>query len=142
MAEVGNKEITKERKKIQTPRSFTFCVMECRDSDLHTLQLLCQGNDRAALLLCKAGLNLGDERGQFNLDTLLLGVVLVQTHLLDLDLAGRKLVLADDDTEWNAAVLSSLELLLGLGLGLVGELSLEIGVSTYYEIKSECCGLP
>jgi hypothetical protein len=69
-------------------------------------------------------------------------VVLVQTHLLDLDLAGRKLVLADDDTEWNAAVLSSLELLLGLGLGLVGELSLEIGVSTYYEIKSECCGLP
>jgi hypothetical protein len=115
---------------------------KCRESNLHTLQLLRQANDRATVFLSKAGLQLGDERGQFDFDTLLLGVVLVQTHLLDLDLTGGQLVLADDNTKWNAAVLGSLELLLGLGLGLVGELSLEIGVSTYYEIKSECCGLP
>ena len=103
--------------------------MECNKSDLHTLQLLSQANDRAALFLSKAGLQLGDERGQFDIDTLLFRVVFVQTHLLDLDLAGGKLVLTDDDTEGNTTVLGSLELLLRLGLGLVGEFGLEKKIS-------------
>lgn len=130
--EGGNIETTKrDKKKSNAPVIHFLCKWNADKSDLHTLQLLSQANDRSAMFLCKAGLQLGDKRGQFDIDTLLLGVVLVQTHLLDLDLAGGKLVFANDDTEGNTAIFGGLELLLRLGLGLVGELGLEMDVSIY-----------
>ena len=89
------------------------------------LQLLCQRGDSTLLLLSKTGLKLGNQGGKLNLDTLLLGVSVGQTHLLDTALAGSELFLAENDTEGNGALFGGLELLGQLGLQLVGELSLE-----------------
>lgn len=86
--------------------------------------MLRQADHRAILFLGKASLYFGNQIGQLNVDAFLLRVVLVQTHFLDLDLAGSELIFTDNDTKWNATVLGSLELLLRLGFGLVGELGL------------------
>lgn len=78
------------------------------------------------LLLSKTGLKLGNQGGNLNLDTLLLGVSVGQTHLLDTALASSELFLAKDNTKGNGALFGGLELLGQLGLQLVGELSLKI----------------
>lgn len=89
------------------------------------LQLLCQGGNTTLLLLSKTGLQLGNEGGNLNLDTLLLGVSVGKTHLLDAALASGELFLTEDDTEGDGALFGGFELLGQLGLQLVGELSLE-----------------
>lgn len=89
------------------------------------LQLLCQRGDSTLLLLSKTGLKLGNQGGKLNLDTLLLGVSVGQTHLLDTALASSELFLTENDTEGNGALFGGLELLGQLGLQLVGELSLK-----------------
>lgn len=48
----------------------------------------------------------------------------LQTHFLDADLAGRELVLAQNDGEGDAGLFGGLELLGELGLDLVGEFGL------------------
>jgi hypothetical protein len=99
------------------------------DLNLHALELLREADDRAGLFLLKAGLELGDQRGQLNVDTVLLGVAVgkLETQLLDADLALGQFALAQNEAEGNATVLGSLELLLEFGLLLVVEFGLCIG---------------
>lgn len=96
------------------------------DLNLRALELLRQADDRAGLFLFEAGLELGNQRGQLNVDTVLLRVAVgkLETQLLDTDLALGQFALAQNEAEGNATILGSLELLLKLGLQLVVELSL------------------
>lgn len=94
-------------------------------ANLDTAQLLCQSGAGSRGLVGKALLELVGKLGKLDFDTLLLGVAFGKTHLLDADLAGLQLLLAEDDGEGNTALFGGLELLGELGLHLVGEFSLE-----------------
>lgn len=59
-----------------------------------------------------------------NKDTFLLGVTLLQTHLLDLDLPTGDFIIAKEDSKWNTVVLGGLELRRQSWLHLVHELGL------------------
>lgn len=101
---------------------------QCCELHLHTLHLLRNFRNPSAigLLLLRSypGLELINKRREVDQDTFLVGVTLWETHFLDLDLSGGHLVLTQDDTEGNTALLGSLELLRKLGLELVGEFGL------------------
>lgn len=111
------------RKDIKTP---TSALLDA-GLNLHTLKLLCQGNNRARLFPLETGLELGNQRGQLNVDTVLLRVAVgkLETQLLDADLTLGQLTLTQNEAEGNAAFLGSLELVLELRLQLVVELSLD-----------------
>lgn len=100
-----------------------------------SLQLLGQREDSTLLLLSKTDLQLGNQGRNFNLHTLLLGVSVGQTHLLDTALARGELFLAEDDTEGDGALFGGLELLGELGLQLVGELSLKTWMLVFIQIE-------
>ena len=92
--------------------------------DSRTLQLLCQRCNNSVLLPSETGLQFCNQGVKGNFNTLLLGVSVGKTHLLDTALASSKLLLTENDTKGNGTLLGSLELLGKLGLQLVRELSL------------------
>ena len=109
-----------EQRKRETPASNHL------GANFDTTQLLCQSGTGSRGLVGKALLELAGKLGKLDFDTLLLGVAFGETHLLDADLAGLQLLLAEDDGEGDTALFRGLELLGELGLHLVGEFSLEI----------------
>lgn len=94
--------------------------------NLHLTQLLRNTIDTLSSLLSHPGLDLRRQSSQINQHTFLLGVSVLQTHFLDANLAGRELVLAQDDGEGDAGLFGGLELLGELGLDFVGEFGLWI----------------
>ena len=104
------------------------------------LQLRRQRRDSTLLLLSKTGLQLGNQRGNINLDTLLLGVSFGQTHLLDTALTSSELFLAEDNAEGDGALFGGLELLGQFGLQLVRELGLKC-MLVFVQIDMDVNGL-
>jgi hypothetical protein len=82
-------------------------------------------------------LQLGNQGGNLNLDTLFLRVSFGQTHLLDAALASGEFFLAENNAEGNGALFGGLELLGQLGLQLVGELSLETWMLVIVQIDQD-----
>lgn len=93
------------------------------------------------LLSLQAGLDLGDHVVEADEDTLLLGVAITETHLLDLDVALGDLVVAEEDGKRNTIGLGSLELLWYLGLDLVQELGLKRGTDMLVNCRDPGCRL-
>jgi hypothetical protein len=75
-------------------------------------------------LALEADLDLSRHILKVNKHTLLLGVAILQSHLLDLDLATGDLILTEEDGKGNAVDFSGLELGRNLGLNLVEEFGL------------------
>ena len=103
-------------------------------SNLHAFHLL--GNLRNPstvklfLLLRYPRLEFINKRRQVDQDTFFLRVAIWETHFLNLDLSGGHFILAKDDSEGDAALLGSFELLRELGFEFIGELGL-YGISLF-----------